>query len=92
MFSKIIIPLSHLRDEANTRSSEHLMQKKGARKSIPAPARNPKRAVLIYRRCVNLVQQVLKLGSAAIDSAFDGTHGEARDLCDLFVGELLNIS
>jgi len=29
MFSKIIIPLSHLRDEANTRSSEHLMQKKG---------------------------------------------------------------
>jgi len=29
MFSKIIIPFSHLPDEPNNRSSEHLMQKKG---------------------------------------------------------------
>lgn len=41
---------------------------------------------------VHVFKQNLKLRAAPVNSAFHGTHGEARNFCDLFIGKLLNVT
>ena len=68
-------------------------QEKG-RLRIRAAALNtmPNDVRSIRLRCIDFLEQRLEFGSTPVDTALDRSHRKTRNLCDLLVGQLLDIT
>ena len=80
------LPLKRFQGIMSNQEKGRLRIRAAALNTMPNDVRS------VRLRCIDFLEQRLEFGSTPVDTALDRSHRKTRNLCDLLVGQLLDIT